>query len=166
MRWSKEKNFLVVTLSDFMTHARELVAFFEVRRSDLEVSVLSCEDVTTYSYSQVTLLDSEVEEALERRVKYSLEQITSEVMGRSFKLMLCIKSKHEGDVFFTAITWDITDDWKRLLFYVQGVSPEVEVELREKFACRSFWWFIGDGVTKPTFFNIYYSTVHQSQKGK
>lgn len=154
-RFSRDKRFLLsVSFSDFVRISRELARAVQAKRPDACVRVLTCEDPATHAYSQVTFGTDEVEDALQRRREYALDDLTKDVWSRSLSIQLTIKDPNDRSPFMICASCDRRSDGRRIRFYGQCVDDELSDLIHQMFCGPSFAFSIGDGYSKPSAFNL------------
>ena len=149
-RLSRDKRLLmgVVSLFDFATTAQLLVAQAKESRPEAVIEVLTCEDLTTYNYSTVSVYADEVNEALKQRKLYTIEELTPAVWQRSLKTEMYIKEKSERDSFMLCLTCDQRVEPKRMLLHGQQVEDALYEQILATFNKPSLQYGIGDGYSK------------------
>ena len=113
---------------------------------------LTCEDAKTHKYSQVTILDDEVDQVLEKGIRsYTLQQLTEEVWKRSRNVQVTIRA--DPRPFMVCLSCDKRGEPKRLIFYGQCTGADVSTAIFDSLAQSDEKFSIGNGYPKPSTFN-------------
>ena len=156
LRFSHDKESGEVSFEEFLKTVRALHETVSGARSSVEVEVLTAEDLTTYNYTTVSYGSDEITEALKQRKRYSLDELSQEVWGRSFNIEVFWTDKQDPEPFMICVSCDKRAEAARIMFYGQVLDEETHDRVVAKFRRSSFLRGIriGDGFGKPSAFNM------------
>jgi hypothetical protein len=146
IRFSREKRFgRSVKFSEFLGVAVALAAAIRAQQPTAQVEVRTCEDGITYWAAQVTTTgDPDVQELLERRPRYRLEEFSEEVWLRSFEVEMRIHDPSRKEPFAIFLNVNRDTGSHRIMFWYQCVSDVIET-MFSPYRSSSWLYAIGDG---------------------
>lgn len=153
-RFSHDKRFNKVSFQEFLATARALSHTVSTHRSSVDVKIITAEDHTTYDYTTTTFWWDVIEEALKSRKRYSVDDLTQEVWGRSFDVQLTLRDKQDPKPFMICMSCDKHAAAKRIQFFGQGLDEQTYQAVVGEFRRSSLSHSIGDGTRKISNFNL------------
>ena len=154
LRFSHDFRFGGVSFEKFLATARNVCQSISAHRGNIDVEILTAEDGETYGYTTTTLWSEEIEEALTKRKRYSLDELTEDVWNRSLNVQVTVRDKKSPGNFMVYVSCDKHADRKRLKFYGQCLDENTSRALTDRFCRFSLLYGIGNGMTKTSDFNL------------
>lgn len=153
-RFSHDRRFGGVSFGEFLATAKALCETVSSIRNSVDVEVVTAEDERTYHYTTTTFWSNEIEKALKKRRRYSLNKLTQEVWNRSLDVQVSLRDEQDRKPFMICVSCDKYDDYKRIKFYGQGLDEQTRQAVSRKFRRLSLSHSIGDGMKKISSFNM------------
>jgi len=147
-RFSHDKRLKGVSFNEFLKTARELCEAVVSVRSSVDITVLTCEDDTTYNYSTSSFASVEHSKAIKNRKSYTLDEFTEEVWDRSLNAQLTLKDQEDPKPFMICLSCDMCADAKSMKFYGQCLDGTTYQAIVSKFRSPTLSYGIGDGYSK------------------
>jgi hypothetical protein len=162
-RFGLKNGLLYVSRTQFVTTATQLLTVGVADQPDAVAEILTCEDLVTYKFSQVSFVTDEVTEIMSRRKSYKLHDLSAKVWRRSLKVELLITSPTKPR-FSLWLIYDKSSNPRHLMFSGSGESAGL-VEDMEGFKFRAGPFIrITDGFPLPSRFNYKYGSQFTGQR--
>ena len=162
LRFSHDKYFGRFSFEEFKKNSIELEKVIKASRNVDSSKILTCEDIDTYKWSNVSVFMDEVEKALKNRKEYSIPEFNEEIWNRAYDIQLTIKTPSRDDNFMVCLSHDKIEN-KRLFFYGQNLDEGIYKGITETFNKPGFLYKIGDGFHKPSEFSLFAALMSLSR---
>lgn len=134
-RFNRDKRFFrPVTYNEFLQAAFPLAEMIFKARPDVQIEILTCDDMMTHAFATTSFLVEGDTEALEKRKSYNLDEFTEEVWKHAFHVYLVFRIADPSDLFMVALSVDRAEKPRSLEFYGQALEPDLEAQIELEFA--------------------------------
>jgi hypothetical protein len=152
-RFSIDNRRKPVSFEQYMDVAERLDSSLKKIRPNLSSEVLLTTNGFDYhGWGSLTIINPMVEEAWNRRERYSLQDLTQELWNKSFETNLCIKDKTLENLYMVSLTNERREP-KSMNFYGQDLDDKSQ-EVFDSFAVPKKFQKIGNGFSKSSPFAV------------
>lgn len=155
-RFSIDNRFRQVSLDQFKDTAEILESSLRNVRPEILSELLLTTNGCDYNgYGSLTIDTPETQEALDKRERYSLDDLDGDLWKKSFETGLYIKDKSVTEPYMVCLTAESREP-KKLFFYAQCMDEKSQ-EVFDSFKQSGLLQKIGDGFPKRSDFGVGYA---------